>query len=474
MDTDTITITIPQVKVEIPIKGLTFDTLENLIFDIIQAIARKVFSKALADIDSCLRKNRRRGQLKNTGKRSKTFLTRFGDVPFCRTRYLQKTGKARYLLDEALSTIKNQRISLSRAMTECLLSSLSSYREVVNQTKLLLGHTRCHESIRKNVLSEAKLIIEHEKKRLQQLENLDIPAKEAPDVAYTEADATYIKLQKPEKDKKLEVKIGIGYTGRENRYSIGNSQRLKEKFVYLGTGRNFMYDFSLRAEEELSLSQSKKHYFGADGDRWITAGIRDYFPETTYLLCRFHLNKRLKETVPGNKFQQKLIRNLLLSNQIDEALTRIDNLLIASSEQKQRKSLAGLYTYIANNRQGISNQATLKDKDIAKTGAIESNVKLAIANRFKKQGRSWSKKGAFSLLKVKETILNGKWDTWWGKQRNHPIKLTPLKPPLSASSFTKEVSSPAVIQARIPALDGPNQDKPWVGVLRKLSQLELV
>ncbi|MDD4765747.1 MAG: UPF0236 family protein [Atribacterota bacterium] len=474
MDIDMITITFPQVKVEIPIKDLTFDTLENLIFDMMQKIAQMVFTKVLSDIDDYLRKNRRRGKLKNTGKRSKTFLTRFGDVSFSRTRYLEKTGKAQYLLDEALSTIKNQRISLSRAMTECLLASLSSYREVVGQTKLLLGHTRSHESIRKNVLSEARLIIEHEKKRLQQLENLDISAKEAPDVVYTEADATYLKLQKPEKDKKLEVKIGIGYCGKENRYSSGNSQRLKEKFLYLGTGKNFMYNFSLRAEEELNISQSKKQYFGADGDKWITSGIRDYFPSATYLLCRFHLNKCLKEALPGNKTQQKLIRSLLLSDRIDEALARIDNLLVVSSEPKQKKLLADFYSYIANNRQGISNQATLKDKDIAKTGAIESNVKLAIANRFKKQGRSWSKKGAFSLLKVKETILNGKWDSWWGKERNHPIKITPLKPPLSASSFTKEVSSSPVIQAKIPALDGPNQDKPWVGVLRKLSQLELV
>jgi hypothetical protein len=473
MDTDMITITFPQVKVKIPIKGLTFDTLENLIFDIIQKIAQMVFTKVLSDIDSYLRKNRRRGQLKNTGKRSKTFLTRFGDVSISRTRYRQKTGKARYLLDETLSTIKNQRISLSRAKIECLLASLSSYREVVNQAKLLLGYSRSHESIRRNILSEAKLIIEHEKKRLQQLENLDILEKEAPDVVYTEADATYIKLQKPEKDKKMEVKIGIGYTGKENRYHSGNSQRLTEKFVYTGIGKNFMYNFSLKAEEKLNLSQSVRHYFGADGDKWITAGIRDYFPEATYLLCCFHLNKRLRESLPGNKTQQKLIRSLLFSNRIDDALSKIDRLLVTSSKPKQKKILAEFYTYIANNRQGITNQVQLKDKDIAKTGAIESNVKLAITTRFKK-GRSWSKRGALALLKVKETILNGNWDSWWKKERNHPIKVSPIKSPLSASCFSKEVSSSPVIQARIPALDGPNQDKPWVGVLRKLSQLEYV
>ena len=106
MSTDMITITFPEVKVEIPIKGLTFDTLENMIFDILQKIAQIVFAKALDDIDCYLRKNRRRGQLENTGKRTKTFLTRFGDVTFSRNRYLEKNGKARYLLDEALSTKK--------------------------------------------------------------------------------------------------------------------------------------------------------------------------------------------------------------------------------------------------------------------------------------------------------------------------------------------------------------------------------
>ena len=473
MSTDMITITFPEVKVEIPLKGLTFDILEHMIFDIIQTIARMVFTRVLADIDDYLRKNRRKGQLENTGKRKKSLLTRFGDVSISRTRYRDKTGKARYLLDEALSTLKNQRISLSRAMMECFLATLSSYREVVDQSQLMLGHTRSHESIRRNILSEAKLIIEHEKNRLQQLENLDLPAKQAAEISYTEADATYIKLQKPEKDQKLEVKIGIGYTGKEKRYSSGPSQRLVEKFIYLGTGRDFMYHFSLKAEEELSLSQSKRHYFGGDGDRWITSGIRDYFPNATYLLCRFHLNKRLRESLPGRKDEQKVIRNYLLSNRIDEALAQIDNLLVASSDPKQKKLLADFYHYIAHNRQGITNQVTLKDKDIAKTGAIESNVNTAICSRFK-QGKSWSKRGGLSLLKVKEMILNGQWDSWWKKERNHPLKATPGKPTLSASCFTREAYSSPVIQARIPALAGPHQDKPWVGVLRKLSQLELV
>ena len=58
---DTIKITFPEVKVKIPIKDLTFDTLENMLFEILQNIARRVFEKALTDIDNYLRNKREKG-----------------------------------------------------------------------------------------------------------------------------------------------------------------------------------------------------------------------------------------------------------------------------------------------------------------------------------------------------------------------------------------------------------------------------
>jgi len=134
---NTITITFPEVKVNTEVKDLTFDGLEDMLFEILQHIARKVFEKAITDIDDYLRNKRERGKLKNTGKREKYFLTRFVDILYFRTRYQdKKTGKSCYLLDEALSIVKNQRLSLSRARIENFLSSLSSYREVVTQARL--------------------------------------------------------------------------------------------------------------------------------------------------------------------------------------------------------------------------------------------------------------------------------------------------------------------------------------------------
>lgn len=470
---DTITITFPQVKVNIPIKDLTFDSLENMLFEMLQNVARKVFEKALTDIDIYLRSKRERGKLKNTGKREKYFLTRFGDILYARTRYKDKQGKTHYLLDEALNISRNQRISLCRAKIECFLSTLASYREVVNQARLLLGNFHSHESIRRGVIKEAKLMIENQQKKLRQIENLDYPDKEAPDTAYIEADATYISLQhrgKKEKEK-LEVKLGIGYTGKESRYSTGQSKRLKQKFTLVGSGKDFMRNLSLLAEERLSLSKTKKVLFGGDGDSWITSGIKDYFPSATYLLCFYHLFKRLRACLGRRKEEQKVIKDLLLSNQIDKGLSVIDQLIRNSYDLKEKDNLVKLYTYISRNRQGITNQFKLKDQEIQRTGAIESNINKVIASRFKKRGMSWSKKGALSLLKIKETILNGEWDDWWEKERERNIKVGKYKPPLPAAYFNKETESSPLIEVTIPALSGPDQGKPWVGVLRKLSEV---
>jgi len=45
------------------------------------------------------------------------------------------------------------------------------------------------------------------------------------------------------------------------------------------------------------------------------------------------------------------------------------------------------------------------------------------------------------------------------------------KPPLPASYFKKEAESSPLIEVTIPALRGPDQGKPWVGVLRKLAEV---
>ena len=87
---------------------------------------------------------------------------------------------------------------------------------------------------------------------------------------------------------------------------------------------------------------------------------------------------------------------------------------------------------------------------------------------------SWSENGASALLKIRQVIANGEWDDWWYEKRDKKIEVKAIfKDPLSAQSFKKQEIVPYV-EATLPCYRGPDQSKPWVGVLRELSRASLL
>ena len=97
---DKLTIVFPQVKINLDTQTLSFETLEEMIFETTQELSRAVTKKALEDLDKRLKDQRPEGTLENTGLRPKHFMTRFGNITYERTRYMDRsTGKNRYLLE---------------------------------------------------------------------------------------------------------------------------------------------------------------------------------------------------------------------------------------------------------------------------------------------------------------------------------------------------------------------------------------
>ena len=78
--------------------------------------------------------------------------------------------------------------------------------------------------------------------------------------------------------------------------------------------------------------------------------------------------KTLREGLGRRKEEQKVIKDLLLSNQADKALSKIEQMIRTPYDQKEKDNLSKLYIYISRNRQGIANQVILKDQEIQRTG----------------------------------------------------------------------------------------------------------
>jgi hypothetical protein len=481
---DTITVEFKSVKLKIPQEGLTLETLEQMIFDISRSVAQAALVKALNDYDSNLSKSRTRGLYKNLGRRQKKLQTIIGEILYKRRAYRKKNSGLVYLLDEALKLSKNQRLSLRLKQLFTLLANLGPYRAAQESLSKLTGLFRSHENIRLHVIKEGRRIEQRRNQEIQKIKALDykIPD-EIPEVVYTEADSTYIRKQNKGKnanEKHLEVKIGIGYTGKEPRYKSGRlmAKKLSQRFIMAGikdTRDVFLDKLSCKAEEKYALSLAKESYFGGDGDLWIRKGKDQFFSRCKYLLCPFHLYRRLREAISHDKEAQLRIKKLLNRNKIDQVLTEIASLIQKTTDKKQKEALKEFLGYILNNRLGIENSMTIRtDKAVKCAGAIEPNIDKTIAHRFKGRGMSWSLEGAEALLKIRETILNGEWDTWWERERGQRIEITSaFKELLSAKQLTKRQNTAPYIEAVLPAFQGPDQTKPWVGVLRKLLQSRL-
>jgi hypothetical protein len=483
-----ITVEFPGVKVKIGTEGLTLEALEELIFDISRGIGQKAFEEVIEGYDKKLGKERPKGLLKNIGKKTKYLQTRVGEIRYRRTLYQEKaTNKPRYLLDEQLKMYKKQRMSLKISQILGTLASVEAYRGVAEQISKMLGITYSHEAIRQNVIKEGKRIEEQEEKGLEKVKLLDyrLPD-EIPEVLYTETDATCIRKQnkgkkKGRKKRHFEVKLGLNYTGKESRYKTGEkkSKQLKNKSIYAGiksSRKKFLENLSYISERDYGLSAVRKSYFGGDGDTWIRTGQKDYFPMAEYLLCLYHLFERLRGALPRRKEKQQSIKMLFEKNKVSEALEEIQKAFNDTKDEKERELISEYYVYVKNNRDGIESSIRIKmNEEEHGAGAVESNIDKTIAHRFKKRGMSWSEDGASALLKIRQVIFNGEWDDWWYEKRDKKIEIKAIfKEPLTGKQACMRQDVMPYIEATLPCYRGPDQSKPWVGVLRELSRANLL
>lgn len=479
---NTITLEFKAVKAKIPVENLTLEALEEMIFDIRQEIGKTAFVAALSQYDELLKKNRKRATLKNICGKTKYLETRIGNIRYKRTLYKEEaTDRPRYLLDEALGIGKNQRMSLRMLEIMGLLASIGPYRTAQQNLARLLGIPLSHEAIRQNVIAEGKRIEAQEAKEHQKIKELDYqPPSKIPEVVYNETDSTYIRRQnkgkkRGRKQRHLEVKIGIGYTGKEPRYSSGKqkAKKLSQRIVYadIKANRNeFLNRFSCLSEKEFGTSAAKKSYLGGDGDSWIREGRKEYFTSSEYILCPFHLFRNLRRALPGKKKAQQRLKKLFEKNKINEVLNRLKRMIKMIKNRKLKSKLIEFYNYVSNNRQGIEASMRLRlDKNTESAGAVEPNIDKFIAHRFKGRGMSWSQDGAQSLLKIRQAIANNQWDNWWYKERNKKIEIKAVfKKPLTAKEMTKKREIAPFIEAELPCYRGPDHTKPWVGALREL------
>jgi hypothetical protein len=466
-----LTITLPSLQVTIPEDELDIQHLERFVFQLAKIIGQHILTSILQFLDNQLRKERQRGELSNCGKRSKYLLTLLGNITYQKHLYRDQEGQYRCLLDEKLGLKPNQRMSSHYQKITGLFSFLAgSYRNAQRFLEYCYGDSVSFECIRQQVQLQGTQIQQQEEYAFNQ--NLEealksttpTPVKSEP--VYLEVDGTMIHLQR-QKKKKAELKLAIIHKGKEKRYPAGNSdaRKLKDKLAYAGLGPadEFMAQVSLLAEEKFHVYDHNLILVGGDGATWIKEGAKDYFPNSIYQLCPFHLKRKLTQTLSYNRSQKSQVSSLLEEGNISEALLLLEEEKDKNSQKKDE--LNELIIYLINNSEGINAVDRLKAAGLPvdTMGAIEGNIDKILANRFKKRGMSWSPSGALNLAKIGQLIINDDWDDFWPSEPE--VILKQIKPK-EAYHFPKEDKYDR--QYSLPVLVGPHQDRGWVKELREL------
>ena len=178
------------------------------------------------------------------------------------------------------------------------------------------------------------------------------------------------------------------------------------------------------------MQENQQVVFLSDGGEDIRQ-VREYLhPNSEHVIDWFHMTMRLTvlqqqtkaleekqpESAAAVSKQLESIKYLLWHGNVEEALERLNNLLMdlelirdhSASAEKLAAGIAQFETYIRNNQESIPNYGErYRQGETISTAFVESTINQVVSRRFvKKQQMHWTLRGAHLLLQTRTKVLN--------------------------------------------------------------------
>jgi len=439
---------------------------EEEVFKWACSLAQEVAKALLESVDEDLMRQKD-GSLKVETLKWHRVVTVFGDVRIKRRLYRDSNGKYRFLLDEKMGLDKGCQVSPKVKELATFVSSHFPFQRSEEILRSILPTGISHTSIHRLVSRVTDPYLKEEEKELEEVfEDGVIPESEGRVVPYLflEADGTSVALQR-EEARRAEVKVGVAYEGWQG--VSRDRHRVTRKTVYSGimTGDRFWEGFSLTLAKKYDLSRVGRVIVGGDGAPWVKDGAE--LLGGIYQLDRFHLKRVLNQTLDNGLALE--VYQACIKGEID----KVDRLLIQAQQQataEQVEEVARLRGYLMGNAFGLRDYRIEIGADgLRGLGAIEGNVDKLVANRMKKRGMSWTIKGARRMTRLVNLREMGELHAWVTHQdRQSDNKPSRQSRQISIPKPNAGMTQQVWLEAGLPALSGPHQNRPWVQALRAL------
>lgn len=377
------------------------------------------------------------GQASYKDLRSKTLLTILGKVVVTRPYYLCVHCHQGHCPADVELDIENTGFSPGVRRMQALVGAEAPFDHGRKQMKLLAGLEVTTKAVERGAEAIGKDIAARELAAIGQAVRLNLPVVEpvAVPVLYIQMDGTGVPVTKKEtmgrkgkaNDQQAhtrEVKLGCVFTQttcNEEGYPVRDFNSTTYAAA-IETAEAFGNRIYLEAWKRGSCYAARKVVMG-DGAEWIWNLAPVHFPGATQIVDIFHAREHLwavaRRLHPNDEAAQKrwmTVQQDLLDNckikKLAAALRSIQTTSVELSERIETEA-----NYFIRNARRMRYPKFRRMNLFIGTGVIEAGCKTLIGSRCKQSGMFWTVRGANSILALRCTQFNGRFEDYFEARR---------------------------------------------------------
>jgi hypothetical protein len=370
--------------------------------------------------------------------RSKTMLTAVGTVEVLRPYYLcPHCHKGQFPVDQELDIVHTEFSPGVRRM-QSLVGQDASFDHGREQMLLLAGLEVTTKSVERVAESIGADIARQEQQEIERAVQLDLPmiVGEPVPILYIQMDGTGVPVVKKETAGRKgkfdglpahtrEAKLGCVFTQTkwdQDGYAI----RDPDSTTYTGAIEN-AEQFGKRLYVEAwkrGWSRAEKKVVIGDGAEWIWNLAKEHFPGAIQIVDLFHARQHLWDLArllyPNDTKRRNAWIGLHQKRWLDKG--KIAKLVaslhsIQTTDPDVARKIRNEADYFATNAARMNYPKFRKQHLFVGSGLIEAGCKTVIGHRLKQSGMFWTVNGANSILALRCSHLNGRFEDYWEGRR---------------------------------------------------------
>jgi len=370
--------------------------------------------------------------------RAKTVLSVVGTVEVSRPYYLcPHCHQGQFPADQELDLVDTEFSPGVRRM-QALVGQQAPFEHGREQLRLLAGLEVTTKSVERVAEAIGEDIARREQQEIDRAVQLDLPilVGEPAPILYIQMDGTGVPVVKKEtagRKGKLdglpahtrEAKLGCVFT-QTTWDKEGFALRDPDSTTYIGaieTAEQFGKRLYVEAWKR-GWSRAEKKVVIGDGAEWIWNLAKEHFPGAIQIVDLFHARQHLWDLArllyPNDTRRCNAWIGLHQKRWLDKG--KIPKLVaslrqIQSADADLAKKIRNEADYFATNAARLQYPKFRNQHLFVGSGVIEAGCKTVIGHRLKQSGMFWSVKGANSILALRCSHLNGRFEDYWERRR---------------------------------------------------------